>query len=82
MVNLTIYSKNDCHLCDVAKEILLKVQKESPFSLTEIDIEKDSTAFERYRYLIPVVEIDGKIAFIYRVDENELIELLRQAQPQ
>ncbi len=78
MVNITIYSKNDCHLCDVAKEALLKIQTELPFSLTEIDIEKDRTAFEKYKYLIPVIEIDGVIAFNYRIDEAELKKLLRQ----
>lgn len=76
MVNLTIYSKKDCHLCDIAKETLLEIRKEYPFTLTEIDIEKDKTAFERYKYLIPVIEIDGQIIFAYRVNENELKKIL------
>ncbi len=82
MVNVTIYSKKDCHLCDIAKETLLKVQQELPFSLNEIDIEKDKTAFERYKYLIPVIEIDGEKVFNYRIDENELKEILKlKSQP-
>ncbi len=76
MVNITIYSKKDCHLCDIAKETLLRLQKEFPFSLTEIDIEKDKPAFEKYKYLIPVIEIDGKEVFTYRVNENELKKIL------
>ncbi len=76
MVNLTIYSKKGCHLCDIAKETLLEIRKEYPFTLTEIDIEKDKTAFDRYKYLIPVIEIDGKIIFTYRVNENELKKIL------
>ncbi len=77
MLNVTIYSKKDCHLCDSARETLLKVQQELPFSLREIDIEKDKTAFEKYKYLIPVIEIDGEKAFNYKVDENELKKILK-----
>ncbi len=73
---LILYSKKDCHLCEVAKEKLLEIQQEYPFSLTEIDIESDEKVFEKYKYLIPVIEIDGKIAFNYRVNEAELKKLL------
>ena len=76
MLNVTIYSKNNCHLCDVAIETLLKVRKEFPFSLTEIDIEKDKEIFEKYKYLIPVIEIDGEKIFNYKIDENELKKIL------
>lgn len=82
MVNVTVYSKKDCHLCDIAKETLLKIQQKLPFSLNEIDIEKDKTAFEKYKYLIPVIEIDGEKAFNYKVDENELKKILKlKSQP-
>ncbi|MCZ7398969.1 MAG: glutaredoxin family protein [Candidatus Methanoperedens sp.] len=83
MVNITIYSKNNCHLCDIAMETLLKIQKEFPFSLTEIDIEKDKEIFEKYKYLIPVIEIDGKKTFTYKVNEAELKTILKfKSQPQ
>ena len=63
MVKITIYSRKDCHLCDIAKETLLKTRKEFPFSLTEVDIEKDKEIFEKYKYLIPVIKIDGEETF-------------------
>ena len=77
MLNITIYSKKECHLCDIARETLLKVQQEMPFSLKEIDIGKDKIALEKYKYLIPVIEIDGEKAFNYKVDENELKKILK-----
>jgi glutaredoxin len=76
MVNITIYSKKDCHLCVIAREVLLKLQQEFQFSLTEIDIEKDKQVFEKYKYLIPVIEIDGEKVFNYRINENELKRIL------
>jgi len=72
MLNLKIYSKNDCHLCDIAKKELNDLQNEIAFSITETDIEKDHEAFEKYKYLIPVIEIDGKIMFTGRIDRNRL----------
>ncbi len=81
MVHLIIYTKKDCHLCDVAKETLLGLRKDFPFSLTEIDIEKDRQAYEKYRYLIPVLEMNDRIIFTYRINEDELKYLLR-LQPQ
>jgi thiol-disulfide isomerase/thioredoxin len=82
MVNIMIYSKKDCHLCDIAMETLLKIRKEFPFSLTEIDIEKDKKIFEKYKYLIPVIEIDGEKTFTYKVNEAELKTILKlKSQP-
>lgn len=76
MTSITIYTKKDCSLCDLAKDTLIKVQQEFPFSLKEIDIEKDKKVFEKYKHLIPVIEIDGKEVFTYRVNENELKKIL------
>ena len=42
MTHLILYSKKDCHLCEIAKEKLLEIQKEFPFSLLEIDIKKNT----------------------------------------
>ncbi len=77
MKKLTIFTKKDCHLCDIAKGTLLGLRREFPFSLNEIDIEKDKQAYEKYKYLIPVLEMDGKIIFTYRINEDELRNILR-----
>ena len=76
MAHITIYSKKGCHLCEVAMQKLLEIRQEFQFSLTEIDIEKNEELFEKYKYLIPVIEIDGKDVFTYKIDENKLKEIL------
>ena len=76
MTNITVYSKKGCHLCEVALQKLLEIRQEFPFSLTEINIENDEELFQKYKYLIPVIEIDGKEVFNYKIDENKLKELL------
>ena len=76
MAHITIYSKKGCHLCEVAMQKLLEIRQEFQFSLTEIDIENDEKLFQKYKYLIPVIEIDGKEVFTYKIDENKLKEIL------
>ena len=76
MANIILYSKKGCHLCEIARERLLEINKEIPFTLIEIDIEKNEAVFEKYKYLMPVIEMDGKIISNYRVNEDELKKLL------
>ena len=40
------------------------------FALEEIDIGADPELEARYREWLPVVEIDGKRAFVYYVDQD------------
>lgn len=71
-----LYGKKDCHLCDLAKEILYRVQEEIPFELQEIDIESSKDLYARFKERIPVVFIDGKHAFTYKINEKKLRRIL------
>jgi len=73
---LEIYSKENCQLCDELKEIVKKVNKKIDFEIKEIDITKDVDIFEKYKYDIPVVHLNGIIAFKHRITEDELIKKL------
>ena len=77
METVTIYSKKECHLCDIAKEQLEALRCDFGFSLKEVDIEQDKLAFEKYKYLIPVIEVDGEIISTYRVNEKKLTDILK-----
>jgi len=79
MIEVTIYSKPGCHLCDVAKDVLVEVQREEPFVLREVNIEDDPADFEAYKESIPVIFVDGSKAFKFRVTRRELLDRLRRA---
>jgi glutaredoxin len=82
MVTVTIYSKKECHLCEVAKEQLEALRCDFGFTLNEVDIEKDKITFEKYKYLIPVIEVDGEIISTYRVNGKKLTDILKvKSQP-
>lgn len=59
MMQVTLYSKPGCLLCDELKTLLLELQTEVEFTLTERNIEDDAEDFARYRYLIPVLDVEG-----------------------
>ncbi len=77
MILVEIYSKDDCHLCDVVKTRLLNVQKNHPFELREIKIHEGDEYFEQYKERIPVVFINKEFAFQYRVSEAEFLQRLQ-----
>ena len=72
MTVVTLYGRPECHLCDDAREVVMRVREDAPFDLEERDIETDDDLFRRYLERIPVVAIDGEEAFELFVDEAEL----------
>jgi hypothetical protein len=55
------------------------LRQELGFELEEIAIDGDPALEARYRELLPVVEIDGKQAFVYFVEPDALRAKLAQA---
>lgn len=78
MKTVTLLSRADCHLCEVAKEVLLKIQKQMPFELQERKIAAGEPDFETYQERVPVILIDGNFGFQYRVSEQELVKRLSE----
>nr|WP_221452262.1 glutaredoxin family protein [Bacillus benzoevorans] len=73
---MVLYTRNGCHLCETAKEILLKLMDECPFDYEERDISLNDDWTERYGLMIPVVEIDGKEVQYGQVDKKFIYETL------
>src|SRR5262245_36220295 len=70
-VQIEIYSRPGCHLCDEAKAVIEKVQLRFDFEVCVINVETDPELEKQYGEQIPVVLINGNKAFKYRVDEAE-----------
>ena len=79
MILVEMYSKDDCHLCDVAKEMLIKIQKEHPFEFRQITIREGDEHFEQFNERVPVIFINKEFAGQYRVSEKEFIAKLQHA---
>ena len=77
-IQIEILTKNDCCLCEDAKEIVERVLPDFPVTLKMIDIESNSDLFEKYKAKIPVVRINGKESFVYKVNEITLRKKLEK----
>jgi glutaredoxin len=77
---VTLYAKAGCHLCDEARDLLEDLAGEVEFELREVDIIGDVALFERYRYRIPVIAIDGREALEGRIGSQELAGALHAAE--
>jgi glutaredoxin len=76
---VVIYSRRGCHLCEIVKESLVKLQKRGSFTWREIDVDSNAETRKLYNDEVPVVCINGRKAFKYRMDEQEFLRRLTAA---
>jgi len=72
MALITLYTSPGCHLCDEARELLLRVREDHPFELAERDITGDDGLHRAYLERIPVIALNVEELFDYYVDEGVL----------
>ena len=63
-----MYTARGCHLCESARETL----DAEGVTYREVDIASDPALEAAYREWLPVVEIDGERAFVYRIPVGAL----------
>jgi glutaredoxin len=80
MLTLTLYSRSDCCLCEEMKAVLTLLQREIPFVLEQVDIAQDPALESRFGQEIPVLFINSRKAFKYRVTTSELRHRLLREQ--
>lgn len=68
MPRVTLLSKPGCHLCEEAREVLVRIGE--PFD--ERDITSDDALWDEYGDRIPVVLLDGREHGYWTVDEARL----------
>jgi glutaredoxin len=71
-----LYSRKGCHLCEIVKESLAKLEKRGGFTWREIDVDSNLDVRRLYTDEVPVVFIDGRKAFKYRMNEQEFLRQL------
>ena len=75
-MQLTLYSKPGCHLCEEVRRVLDEVQPTYGFAVEEVDITADADLFRRYRSEIPVLLRDGHEIARGRITERDLVALV------
>lgn len=78
-IQVILYSKPGCHLCEVMKKEMAKAGCGELYELLEINIESDAGLFARYRHDIPVLTIDGVEAFRHRLTADSFRDCLMKS---
>ena len=70
MHEVQIYSRSNCHLCDVALETLVELQKEFSFTIKKVIIDGNPELEAKYGEQVPVILINNQQHDFFRVDPD------------
>ena len=59
-VEVTLYMRPGCHLCEVAKHQLYALGMTHPLRVVEVNIEDDDELVKRYDIQIPAIAVAGE----------------------
>ena len=79
-MELTLYTRAGCHLCDEAKAQLQPLVREFGLALREVDVDTDPELAARFGEEVPVVLLDGRKVAKHRLDVKEFRRLLERRQ--
>ena len=80
-VELVLYRREGCHLCEEMRAVVDLVLRDGggiPVTLREVDISRHPDLEAAYGEQIPVLLVNGRKAFKFRVTEEALRERLRK----
>ncbi|MEA2581666.1 MAG: hypothetical protein QOE83_2558 [Actinomycetota bacterium] len=75
-MQVTLFSRPGCHLCDVARDVIMAERNRTAFDLVEVDVSTEDALELEYGIRIPVVLIDGVEAFEIEVDAGRFRDLV------
>ena len=68
MIEVSVYSRSNCHLCEVALEVISEIRNEFEFTITKILIDGNAELEEKYGEQVPVILINNQPHDFFRVD--------------
>ena len=69
---VVVYSRPDCHLCEVAEALVAETCAATGDSWTRVDITGDDDLTARFTDQVPVTFVDGAQHDFWRVDPSRL----------
>jgi glutaredoxin len=78
-LEVTLYTRRGCHLCEDAKALIQPLLREFCATLREVNIDEDQELTRRYGMDIPVIFIGAHKAAKHRVDPQQFRRQLEEA---
>ena len=73
---VTLYTRAGCCLCDDAKKAITAARLRADFDYAEIDIDADPDLARLYDHEVPVITINRRKAFKFRVNIHDFLKKL------
>ena len=77
-LHVLMYTRQGCHLCAEAWDVLVANQKSWGFRLDQIDVDTDWSLIGKYGDCVPVVLVNGTVRFRGKVNEVLLRRILER----
>jgi glutaredoxin len=78
MIRLRVYMRKDCCLCDEMKEVIRAAASRFEVMCEEIDVDAAEETRALYGEEVPVLFVNGRKAFKYRLTLRELEQRLER----
>lgn len=75
--HLILYTRQECCLCEEMKNVIREAASGAPLSFEEIDVDSSPELQKKYGAEVPVLFIDGRKAFKYRLTARDLLKKLK-----
>ena len=72
MRTVTVFTRVDCHLCEVAVQEVAEIATAAGASWTTVDVDADPDDRAEYGDRVPVILVDGVEHGYYRVEPDRL----------
>jgi glutaredoxin len=69
---VTLITRDECHLCEDADAVLVRLAAELGFRLERLDVDAERARRDEYSDRVPVILIDGREHGYWRVEEARL----------
>jgi glutaredoxin len=66
---VTLITRVDCHLCEEAEAVVVRLAAELGFDVAKLDVDADPARRDEYSDRVPVILIDGREHGYWRVEE-------------
>ncbi len=76
MIELVVYSRHGCHLCEDLLQQLIQLQEVYDFGLTEVDVDESEKLIAQYGSKVPVVICKNEEVCHYFLDQVAVMALL------
>jgi len=80
VIEFTVYSRSECHLCEDLLIQLRQLQQVFDFKIIEIDVDSRPRLIDLYGSLVPVVMLGDEQLCHYFLDQALIVQRLKNNQ--